>query len=575
MTLTPTRTILDAAAAARTGVGAFNVLHLETAEALVGAAEDAGLPVILQLSENCVRYHGGFEPIARATLAVAEASSAAVAVHLDHAEDPELALLAIERGFGSVMYDGAKLDFAENVATTRRVVDRAARAGVLVEAELGEIGGKDGAHAPGVRTDPDEAARFVAETGVDALAVAVGSSHAMTERNAALDLELIARLHAAVPVPLVLHGSSGVPDDTIVRGIRSGLTKINVSTHLNGAFTGAIRDVPRAASVGRRLTKIPRGRARRGAARGRPPAAAVRIDTPGKRDRMNRAERLSAVLDLLAESGQVEVDQIVERLDVSPATARRDLDALASQQLLTRTRGGAVAHSVAYDLPIRYKNQQHPASKAAIARAASDLVPRGAVIGLCGGTTATAIVEQLLTRGDIMEPSADPGLTVVTNAINIAMQLAVRPQIKTVVTGGVVHARSYELVGSYTDAVLGSITLDYAFIGVNGIDPVIGPTSHDEREAAVNALMASRAAQRGARRRLVEDRQARVRRDRLGPPVLDAHHRQRRDAATSWRASPTGATTLSLPSELFHRRPLRTARQRVRHRSRLVGAIRG
>ena len=241
MTLTATRTILDSAAAARTGVGAFNVLHLETAEALVGAAEDAGLPVILQLSENCVRYHGGFEPIARATLAVAEASSAAVAVHLDHAEDPELALLAIERGFGSVMYDGAKLDFAENVATTRRVVDRAARAGVLVEAELGEIGGKDGAHAPGVRTDPDEAARFVAETGVDALAVAVGSSHAMTERSAALDLELIARLHAAVPVPLVLHGSSGVPDDTIVRGIRSGLTKINVSTHLNGAFTGAIR----------------------------------------------------------------------------------------------------------------------------------------------------------------------------------------------------------------------------------------------------------------------------------------------------------------------------------------------
>ena len=209
---------------------------------------------------------------------------------------------------------------------------------------------------------------------------------------------------------------------------------------------------------------------------------------------MNRAERLSAVLDLLGEQGQVEVDQIVERLDVSPATARRDLDALASQQLLTRTRGGAVAHSVAYDLPVRYKNQLNPASKSAIARAASALVPRGAVIGLCGGTTATAIVEELLTRADIMEPSADPGLTVVTNAINIAMQLAVRPQIKTVVTGGVVHARSYELVGSYTDAVLGSITLDYAFIGVNGIDPFVGPTSHDEREAAVNALMASRAA---------------------------------------------------------------------------------
>lgn len=242
MTLTSTRTILEAAAAAGTGVGAFNVLHLETAEALAGAAEETGLPVILQLSENCVRYHGAFEPIARATLAVAEASTARVAVHLDHAEDAELALRAIDLGFGSVMYDGAKLDFADNVATTQRVVAAAATRAVLVEAELGEIGGKDGAHAPGVRTDPDEAARFVAETGVDALAVAVGSSHAMTERVAALDLELIARLRAAVPVPLVLHGSSGVPDETIVAGIAAGLTKINVSTHLNKAFTGAIRE---------------------------------------------------------------------------------------------------------------------------------------------------------------------------------------------------------------------------------------------------------------------------------------------------------------------------------------------
>lgn len=241
MTLTPTRTLLDEARAAGRGIGAFNVVHLETAEALAGAAEDAGLPVILQISENCVRYHGGLDPISLATLAIAEASTARIAVHLDHAEDPDLALRAIDLGYGSVMYDGAKLEFADNVATTRRVVERADAAGVLVEAELGEIGGKDGAHAPGVRTDPDEAAQFVAETGVGALAVAVGSSHAMTERVAAIDLELIARLAAAVPVPLVLHGSSGVPDETIVRGIRSGLVKVNVSTHLNGGFTGAVR----------------------------------------------------------------------------------------------------------------------------------------------------------------------------------------------------------------------------------------------------------------------------------------------------------------------------------------------
>ena len=242
MTLTPTRTILDEARAAGRGAGAFNVVHLETAEALAGAAEASGLPVILQLSENCIRFHGALEPIALATLAIAEASTARIAVHLDHAEDAELALRAIDRGFGSVMYDGAKLDFADNVSTTRRVVSSAHAAGVLVEAELGEIGGKDGAHAPGVRTDPGEAARFVAETGVDALAVAVGSSHAMTERTAAIDLDLVEALAAALPVPLVLHGSSGVSDETIVRGIRAGLTKINVSTHLNAGYTAAIRE---------------------------------------------------------------------------------------------------------------------------------------------------------------------------------------------------------------------------------------------------------------------------------------------------------------------------------------------
>ncbi len=208
---------------------------------------------------------------------------------------------------------------------------------------------------------------------------------------------------------------------------------------------------------------------------------------------MNRAKRLSAVLELLTETGHVEVDQLVKQLGVSPATARRDLDALADQQLLSRTRGGASAHSVAYDLPIRYKNQQNPEAKAAIADAASALVPWGSVVGLSGGTTATAIADALMSRADLMEPSHEPSLTVVTNAINIAMQLAMRPQIKTVVTGGVVHARSYELVGASAEPVLGSITLDFAFIGANGIDSNLGPTCHDEREAAVNAVMASRA----------------------------------------------------------------------------------
>ncbi|GAB3121377.1 class II fructose-bisphosphate aldolase [Glaciibacter psychrotolerans] len=242
MTLTPTRTLMQAAAAAGTGLGAFNVIHLETAEALVAGAERANLPVILQISENCARYHGALAPIALATLELARAASVPVAVHLDHAEDEQLAIEAVDLGFGSVMYDGAHLPYAENVAATVRVTAYAHSAGVFVEAELGKVGGKDGAHAPGVRTDPAEAVSFVTATGVDALAVAVGSSHAMTERVAAVDLELIGQLHAALPVPLVLHGSSGVADTHLVAAIRAGMTKINVSTHLNGFFTAAIRD---------------------------------------------------------------------------------------------------------------------------------------------------------------------------------------------------------------------------------------------------------------------------------------------------------------------------------------------
>jgi DeoR family transcriptional regulator of aga operon len=208
---------------------------------------------------------------------------------------------------------------------------------------------------------------------------------------------------------------------------------------------------------------------------------------------VNRSERLTAVLNLLAERGQVEVEGIVTQLGVSAATARRDLDALASQQLLSRTRGGATTQSVAYDLPIRYKREQHAPEKQRIAQAASALVNRGSVVGLCGGTTSTAVANALGSRADLMEVSPHPNLTVVTNAVNIAAQLVMRPQIKTVVTGGVVQTRSYELVGPYSEMILERITIDIAFIGVNGIDPVFGATVHDEVEASINSLMARRA----------------------------------------------------------------------------------
>lgn len=243
MPLVPTSQLIAEAVAAGRGLPAFNVIHLESAEAILGGAADAGLPVILQISENAVKYHGGLAPIAEASRAAAEASPARAALHLDHAMDPELVREALGLGFGSVMFDAAHLPDEENRTLTAQITREAHAAGVFVEAELGEVGGKDGAHAPGVRTDPDDAARFVADTGVDALAVAVGSSHAMTQRTAALDLELIERLHAAVPVPLVLHGSSGVSDELLQRGVAAGMRKINVSTHLNKVFTRTVREV--------------------------------------------------------------------------------------------------------------------------------------------------------------------------------------------------------------------------------------------------------------------------------------------------------------------------------------------
>ncbi|MEU0233893.1 MULTISPECIES: class II fructose-bisphosphate aldolase [unclassified Streptomyces] len=242
MPLTPTDEIARRARAAGTGVGAFNVLQLEHAQAIVAGAENADRPVVLQISENTVRYHGALEPVALASLAVARAAKVPVAVHLDHAENPDLVREAVGLGLGSVMFDASKLPYDENVAATREVVEECHRHGVWVEAELGEVGGKGGAHAPGVRTDPEEARAFVAATGVDALAVAVGSSHQMLTRDAVLDFDLIARLRVAVDVPLVLHGSSGVSNADLATAVTAGMTKVNVSTHLNKAFTRAVRD---------------------------------------------------------------------------------------------------------------------------------------------------------------------------------------------------------------------------------------------------------------------------------------------------------------------------------------------
>jgi fructose-bisphosphate aldolase, class II len=243
VTLARLTEVLAPAVASGVGLGAFNVFSIEHAEALTAAAEAAGTPVVLQISQNAVRYHGSLAPIGLATVALARRGAVPMVVHLDHATDASLVDDAIELGFGSVMFDASTIPYTENVAATAEIVRRCHDRGLDVEAELGEIGGKDGVHAPGARTEPDEARAFVEATGLDALAVAVGTSHAMTERHVALDLELISALRAAVPVPLVLHGSSGVPDQELVRAVKAGMTKINIATHLNHVFTNAVREV--------------------------------------------------------------------------------------------------------------------------------------------------------------------------------------------------------------------------------------------------------------------------------------------------------------------------------------------
>lgn len=204
---------------------------------------------------------------------------------------------------------------------------------------------------------------------------------------------------------------------------------------------------------------------------------------------MRRDDRLTAILDLLGEEGTIEVDRIIEGFGVSAATARRDLDVLASRRFLTRTRGGATVADVAYDLPLRYKREQHAKAKARIAKLAQEFILPGQTVGFSGGTTCTAIGAALGQRDDVRER----GITVVTNALNIAMQLAILPGVRIVVSGGVIHSRSYELIGPYSDLVLERVSLDVAMLGVNGLDPEAGPTVHDEREARVNQLLAERA----------------------------------------------------------------------------------
>ncbi|MEW6423135.1 MAG: class II fructose-1,6-bisphosphate aldolase [Bacillota bacterium] len=227
-------------------VGAFNFSNLEIVQAIVRAAEAEKAPVILQATQGAIRYAGLAYLVALAR-AAAKVASVPLALHLDHGTDANLVAECVRAGFSSVMIDGSRLPLEENIALTRQVVAASRRSGVSVEAELGRISGTEDELSVAERetlfTDPQEARFFVEQTGVDALAVAVGTAHGRYRGEPKLDFERLARISALVPIPLVLHGSSGVPDEAIREAIERGVRKINIDTDIRQTFIGTIRQM--------------------------------------------------------------------------------------------------------------------------------------------------------------------------------------------------------------------------------------------------------------------------------------------------------------------------------------------
>lgn len=201
---------------------------------------------------------------------------------------------------------------------------------------------------------------------------------------------------------------------------------------------------------------------------------------------LSRHSRLDAILELLSQRGKLDVEELVQALDVSAATVRRDLDRLADQQLLTRTHGGAVPTAASYDLPLRYKATRFADAKLRIALAAAAMVRAGQVVGFNGGTTTTEVARALARRVELADDTAHSALVVVTNALNIATELAVRRHIKIVALGGVARPQSYELIGPLADASLAQINVDLLFLGVDAFDIDHGATASHEGEASIN-----------------------------------------------------------------------------------------
>ncbi|MCL1873391.1 MAG: class II fructose-1,6-bisphosphate aldolase [Clostridiales bacterium] len=246
MPLVPMKELLDRAEQGKYAVGAFNCNNMEIVQAIITAATKENSPVIVQASQGAIKY-AGIDYIVALTRLAAEAAPVPVALHLDHGTSFEQVMLCIAKGFTSVMIDGSKLPLEENIKLTNRVLDVARATGVTVEAELGKIGGTEDditvSEKEAQYTDPEEAAYFVEKTGADALAIAIGTAHGQYKGEPKLDLERLEKIRSLTNVPIVLHGSSGVPDEAIREAVKRGVRKVNIDTNVREAFMAEVKRV--------------------------------------------------------------------------------------------------------------------------------------------------------------------------------------------------------------------------------------------------------------------------------------------------------------------------------------------
>jgi fructose-bisphosphate aldolase class II len=246
MPLVTVKELLDKAEAGGYAVGAFNCNNMEIVQAIVAAAEAEKAPVIIQASQGAIKY-AGLDYIVGLVNIAAKNSKIPVALHLDHGTSFDQVIKCIREGFTSVMIDGSKYPLEENIALTKKVVEIARAVGVSTEAELGKIGGTEDditvLEKEAMMTDPEEAKFFVEQTGVDSLAVAIGTAHGQYKFDPELDFDRLAKIKSLVNIPIVLHGSSGVPDKDIEKAISLGVRKVNIDTNIREAFVKGVRDV--------------------------------------------------------------------------------------------------------------------------------------------------------------------------------------------------------------------------------------------------------------------------------------------------------------------------------------------